>query len=219
MTENFESSILYPWFIFNNKTFGFDTDLLIQEFLKTKYIKIYNSTTEKILDALKSLIQQIIDDSFQYEKITELTKRFQLIINGSILEFYLNKAIALKLKRNSDSKWLFNGAYEVGADFVNEEGLGVEAKVYYSAESMTNKIIEANEGNHYIFHEASFVCCYLIKTRTYQWIRRTNSVYETFNDPNLDKLTSDSMPKTLPLCRCEEDFQTGEWILKSYYYN
>jgi uncharacterized protein YkuJ len=135
------------------------------------------------------------------------------------------EAEVLHLTRNSDSKWLFNGTYETGTDFTGQSGLKVEAKVYYSEESMAAKIEEANKGDKYIFHNADFVCCYLISTRRfiencpyhYQWLKRVNGKYEVYNDSKLDNLMRQSLPEKLPLCRCIENPITGEWELVPFY--
>ena len=184
MIKTFERSQTFPWFIYNVDTFGFDADLLAQEFFKKGYLKIYNTETEQVLDAMRALVQRIIDTSIEYqdESVKEPAKRLQIIINGNILEMYLKEAVEFKFTRNSDSKWLFNGSYEIGTDFTDKAGFGVEAKVYYSVDSMNSKILAANQGNKYIFHEALFVCCYLIKERRYQWLKCTNGLYDLYNN-------------------------------------
>ena len=224
--ENFDSSVNFPWFVYNTKTYGFDADALAKELFTKRYLRIYNNGSEQILDAVKAVVQQVIDNSIQYkdESVKDTAKRFQIIINGNILEIYLKEAEIFKLTRNSDSKWLFNGTYEVGADFTSEKGYGIEAKVYYSEESMTAKIEEANNGNKYIFHEADFVCCYLITTNRfideqpyhYQWLKRVNGSYVVYNDEKLDNKTKAALPEKLPLCRCRETF-SGEWELSPFY--
>lgn len=228
-SEIFESSKTFPWFIYNKITFGFDADVIAQALFSTGYIRIYNDGSEQVLDAVRAVVQQVINKSIQYkdESIKDPAKRFQIIINGNILEIYLKAAKQFALKRNSDSKWLFNGTYEVGTDFTSETGQDIEAKVYYSAESMNAKIKEANNGNRYIFHNADLVCCYLITTKRclngqpyhYQWLKCINNIYELFNDQNLDEWTAYLLPEKLPLCRCTENETTGEWELTPFYYS
>jgi hypothetical protein len=222
----FEYSTTAPWFLFNDETFGFDADKLVRSFWKNGRITICNTESEQFLDAMKDLVQKIINDSISYqdESVKDSPKRLQIILNGNILEIFL-EAAGLQLTRNSDSKWLFNGTYETGADFTGQSGLGVEAKVYYSEESMTAKIEEANNGNRYIFHNADFVCCYLITTKRvidnhpyhYQWLKRVNDKYEVYNDAKLDSLMRQKFPEKLPLCRCTENLSTGEWELVPFY--
>ena len=221
MIKDFESSTNFPWFVYNKETFGFDADALAEAFFKTGHIRIYNDGAENILDAVQAVVQQVIDNSIQYqdESVKDKAKRFQIILNGNILELYLKAADGFRLKRNSDAKWLFNGTYEVGTDFTSEEDYGIEAKVYYSEDSMTKKVEEANNGNKYIFHDALFVCCYLINTCTYQWLKRINNVYVPYNDEHLDDCTKAFLPKKLPLCKCIENQTTGEWELIPFYYN
>ena len=226
MVKTFECSAAAPWFIFNEETFGFDADKLFYELFEKGRLIIRNTGSELFLDAMRSLIQKIIKESVQYqdEAVKDPPKRLQIILNGNILEIYLKTAEALQLTRNSDSKWLFNGTYEVGADFTSDNGYGVEAKVYYSEDSMTAKIEEANKGNRYIFHDADFVCCYLITTKRlindspyhYQWLQRVNGKYEIYNDEKLDRLTRTSLPEKLPLSRCKET-PTGDWELTPFY--
>jgi hypothetical protein len=223
---NFEYSETLPWFIFNEETFGFDADKMLQDFQTKDKIIIRNTNSEKILDAMQALIAKIIEESFQYtdETVRQHAKRLQLILNGNILEAYLAQAEVFKLTRNSDAKWLFNGTYEIGPDFTSQRGKGVEAKVYYSEESMLAKINEANNGNSHVFHDADFVCCYLITTTKYannrpyryQWLRRVNGTYEVYHDFSLDELTRGHMPEKLPLCRCIEN-TSGEWEITSFY--
>lgn len=227
MTETFYSSQTFPWFVYNTKTFGFDADAVAKDFFEKGYIRIYNDGSEQILEAVRAVVQQVINKSIQYkdEPVKDPAKRFQIIINGNILEIYLKAAEEFKLKRNSDSKWLFNGTYEVGTDFTSEAGQDIEAKVYYSEESMNSKIKEANDGNRYIFHDADLVCCYLITTARYfnnrpyhyQWLKRVNNIYELYNDQNLDEWTAYLLPEKLPLCRCTENAITGEWELTPFY--
>lgn len=222
----FEYSTTAPWFLFNDATFGFDADKLVQNFWEKGHITICNTGSEQFLDAMKDLLQKIINDSISYqdESVKDLPKRLQIILNGNILEIFL-EAAGLQLTRNSDSKWLFNGTYETGADFIGQSGRGVEAKVYYSEESMTAKIEEANNGNRYIFHNADFVCCYLITTKRfidnrpyhYQWLKRVNGKYEVYNYSKLDNLMRQKFPEKLPLCRCIESPITGEWELIPFY--
>lgn len=222
----FEYSAAAPWFIFNEETFGFDADKLFYEFLEKGHITIRNIGSEQILDATRDLIQKIINESIQYqnESVKDPPKRLQIILNGNILEIYLKTAEVFQLTRNSDSKWLFNGTYEVGTDFTDEKGYGVEAKVYYSEESMTAKIEEANKGNRYIFHDADFVCCYLITTKRmidghpfhYQWLKRINGLYQVYNDQEFDDKIRKALPEKLPLCRCAEN-SLGEWELTPFY--
>ena len=225
MSSQFESSTAMPWFIFNDSTFGFDADKFAQELWAKGRLIIYNNGSEMYLKAIQDLIGQVIDNSYQYESVDDPAKRFQLIINGNILEIFLVQADAFNLTRNSDSKWLFNGTYETGADFTGPSGRTVEAKVYYSEESMAAKIEAANKGNKYIFHEADFVCCYLITTTRfidnkpyhYQWLKRINGKYELYNDVSLDNLTVKSLPEKLPLCRCIENSVTGNWEVTKFY--
>ncbi len=226
MTEIFETNHTFPWFVYNSKTFGFDADIVAKEFFEKRYIRIYNDGSEQVFDAVRAIVQQVIDNSIQYkdELVKDTAKRFQIIINGNILEIFLRDAEVFKLTRNSDSKWLFNGTYEVGPDFTSEKGYGIEAKVYYSEESMNAKIEEANKGNRYIFHDADFVCCYLITTNRvmenryfhYQWLKRVNGIYQIYNDSKLDSMTKNTLPEKLPLCRCTEN-SAGEWELTPFY--
>jgi hypothetical protein len=219
MSKNFESSKTFPWFVYNKETFGFDADAMAQEFFEKGYIKIYNDGTENILDATRAVVKQVIAKSIQYqdESVKNPAKRLQIIVNGDILEIFLKAATGFKLTRNSDSKWLFNDTYEVGTDFTSEEGYKIEAKVYYSEDSMMEKVKEANKGNKYIFHDALYVCCYLINTCTYQWLKCINNVYKQYNDKNLDDCTKAFLPKKLPLCKCIENNITGEWELVPFY--
>ncbi len=221
----FEYSTNAPWFIFNDETFGFDADKLVRNFWEKGHLIIRNNGSERFLDAMRDLLIKIGNDSIQYQDVKDPPKRLQIILNGTILEIFLMEAEVLHLTRNSDSKWLFNGTYETGTDFTEQSGLKVEAKVYYSEESMTAKIEEANKGNRYIFHNADFVCCYLITTRRfienypyhYQWLKRVNGKYEVYNDSKLDNLMRQEFPEKLPLCRCSENSSTGEWELVPFY--
>jgi hypothetical protein len=223
----FEYSTTTPWFLFNDETFGFDADKLVQDFWENGKLIIRNSESELILDAMRDLLIKIVNTSVQYqdEKIKNPPMRFQIILNGTILEIFLTKAEVLHLIRNSDSKWLFNGTYETGTDFTGQSGRKIEAKVYRSEESMAAKIEEANNGNRYIFHDADFVCCFLITTKRfinnhpyhYQWLKRVNGKYEVYNDAKLDSLMRQEFPEKLPLCRCTENSSTGEWELVPFY--
>jgi hypothetical protein len=204
--------------VYNTKTFGFDADAVAEEFFKKGYIRIYNDGSEQVLEAVRTVVQQVIDRSIQYkdESVKDQAKRFQIIINGNILEIYL-AASGFRLTRNSDPKWLINSTYEVGTDFISDDGCKIEAKVYYSDASMMKKVEEANQGNRYIFHGALFVCCYLIDTCKYQWLKCINNVYEKYNNEELDEFTALFLPKQLPLCRCTENKITGEWELTPFY--
>lgn len=226
MTKAFNYSATAPWFIFNEETFGFDANKLFKSFFEKGRLIICNVDSEKFLDAMRALLIKIINESIQYkdEAVKDPVKRLQIILNGNILEIYLEAAEGFQLTKNSDSKWLFNGTYEVGADFTSKEGSNIEAKVYYSVDSMNAKIEEANKGNRYIFHGADFVCCYLITTKRfieghpfhYQWLKQVNGRYEVYDEVNLDNLTRASLPEKLPLCRCKETIN-GEWELTPFY--
>ena len=89
MTTQFESSTLMPWFIFNDETFGFDADKFAQDLWAKGSLIIYQYDQE--LSALKDLIDQIIKKSYQYESVKDPPQRFQLIINGNILEIFLER--------------------------------------------------------------------------------------------------------------------------------
>lgn len=222
MNAEFETSKTFPWFIYNDKTFGFDADRLIEDFLDTKLVRIYNAAPEYYLSAVRDVVQQVRDTSYAYESVDKLHKRFQLIINGLILERYLQRAAGHLLIRKSDPKWVLNGTYESGTDFVTPEGIKVEAKVYYSELSMIEKVNAANRGNRYIFHDADYVCCYLITSQKYQWLRRVNGVYSTYEDSTVKQWSEANLPSQLPLCRCEEKFTPVgeiEWELHPFYFN
>ena len=228
MTKTFERSTTSPWFIFiPGETFGVDLTVFATEFwAKTKFI-IRNTSEERLLDALKTLVQKVIDDSIRYKDkdVTNPPKRFQIMVNGNILEIYLLAADVFGLIRKSDSKWLITGTYESGTDFISQNGKNIEAKVYFSEKSMTEKIEAANQGDRYIFHDADVVCCYLINTTRfiankpyhYQWLKRIEGQYVLYNDESLDNLTQESMPERLPLCRCSEDPTTGDWQIEPFY--
>ena len=226
---SFEYSTTVPWFLFNETTFGFNTDKIFQELQEKGYIKLYNDGSAQYLKAVQDIVNRVIDVSVHYQdkEVKNPAKRFQIIINGSILEIFLLKAEVFNLTRNSDPLWLINSDYETGPDFTSELSKGIEAKVYYSEESMAAKIEEANKGNPYIFHNADFVCCYLITTNRYldsqlfhyQWLQRVNGKYEIYNNINLDTKTRDFMPAQLPLCRCTETLNGAQWEIDSFYSN
>ena len=217
----FKTSKNFPWFIFNNeeKVYGFDADLIVDVLINGGQVTIYSTADEKVLEALKGLIQRVIDDTKHYQDKTmrDPAKRFQIIINGNILEVFLDKTGYFI--RNSDGKWLINSSYETGTDFTGLHGTRVEAKVYYSYESMYQKVEEANLGNRYIFHDAELVCCYLISSRSYQWLHKKDEKYEDFNDEGLRAWTKENLPATLPICRCVEDKINNTWTLVSWYRN
>ena len=219
MSDTFNTSQNFPWFVFNDKTFGFDADTIAYEFLKTGRVRIYNDGSEQVLTAVRDIINYVINTSYAYndEAVKDPAKRFQIIINGNILEIYL-KHSAFDFIRTSSSKWLINGSYDVGTDFVDSSGTKIEAKVYYSDASMRSKMLAANDGNRYIFHDADYVCCYLISEGVYQWLKRVDGIYVEHNDALFTNLTTKFLPEQLPLCRCITN-DAGEWELISFYNN
>ena len=219
MSDIFDTSQNFPWFVFNSTTFGFDADTIAYEFIKTRHIRIHNDGSEQVLTAIRNVIDYVINTSYAYqdESVKDPAKRFQIIINGNILEIYL-KHSAFDFIRISNSKWLINGSYDSGTDFVDDTGTKIEAKVYYSDESMHGKIFAANNGNRYIFHDADYVCCYLINESRYQWLKRINGIYVEHNDALFNNLTTKFLPKQLPLCKCKTN-SAGEWELVPFYNN
>lgn len=218
MTETFNTLDRFPWFLYNDKTFGFDADIVAEEFLKAGgYLRIYNVDEEQVLSAVCDVVTHVINTSYQYsdESVKILTKRFQIIINGTILEIFLENS-KFAFLRASDSKWLLNGTYDTGTDFVDSDGTKIEAKVYYSDETLQYKITAANNGNRYIFHDADYVCCYLINERKYQWLKRINGIYDRYDDKILNNLTTKFLPEQLPLCKCIER-NADEWELVPFY--
>lgn len=219
MSEQLETSASFPWFVFNDETYGFDADLVAQALFTDGYVRIYDTANERVLGALIVLVKQVIDNSKQYqdETVQDPAKRFQIIINGNILEVFLNKTGCFI--RNSDAKWLLNSTYETGTDFTGLQGTRVEAKVYYSYESMQQKVEEANNGNIYIFHDADLVCCYLINSCSYQWLYKKDGCYTDFNDKNIIAWTKNNLPAVLPICKCVEDKINHVWTLVPWYRN
>lgn len=153
------------------------------------------------------LMEHVIDTSYEYNEEDSFAKtkhgRFQMISNSTLGEVTI--ARYCKLIKKSSAVWLLDSSYEKGTDFISEDNVEIEAKVYKNINSM-NFYAKKGSVKYTVFHGAEYVLCYLIDSyegKHWHWLKKTNGVYSIYNDAGLEALTSKRLPAVIPICYCK----------------
>ena len=189
---------------------GIDFDQLTAHYLKNNcYVEITDPAEVSL--AIK-LMEHVIGTSFGYaEDSTDFSAtvhgRFQMIFNSTLEESNMEKT---GLFKRSNAVWLLTGSYEPGTDFVSDNGKQIEAKVYKNFGSML-KYAKKGSLDYTVFHGAEYVLCYLIdsyqldsssKFKHWYWLKKINNVYEVYYEEDLNSLTAECLPYSIPVCYC-----------------
>lgn len=178
---------------------------LIKQYLANNcYVEI---TDPVEVSLVRKLMRHIIDSSYGYnEESSDFAQtehgRFQMIFNSTLQELIAELA---GLVKKSKAVWLLTDSYEKGTDFQSTNGKQIEAKVYKNYDSMINY---AKKGSveYTVFHGAEYVLCYLVDShegKHWYWLKKVGSVYSIYSNEELDKLTSECLPKAIPICYCK----------------
>ena len=190
-----------PGFLSN----GIDFEQFVKHYLANNYYLVITDPVEVKLAA--ALMQHIIDTSYGYDGegsfALTLHGRFQMIFNSTLQEIIIREIGGL-IKR-SNAIWLLEGAYEKGTDFRSDNNVQIEAKVYKNVASM-KAYAEKGSKDYTVFHGAEYVLCYLIDShegKHWHWLKKVNGTYTVCANEDLNKLTSECLPATIPVCYCK----------------
>ena len=190
---------------------GIDFAKLVMYYLANGcYIEITNPAEVALI---RNLIKHVIDTSYGYDgDISDFAKtihgRLQMIFNSAIEELFLQKAGFYK---RSSAIWRLCDSYERGTDFQSMNGKQIEAKVYKNFDSMS-KYAKKGSKDYTVFHGAEYVLCYLInsfkpldseESKHWFWLKKINGVYDVYDDIELNNITDECLPKTIPICYCK----------------
>ena len=126
-----------------------------------------------------------------------------MIFNSTLQEIIVREQG--KLIKRSGAVWLLNGHYEKGADFRSEANVEIETKVYKNEASM-KAYAKKGSVEYTVFHGAEYVLCYLIDShegRHWYWLRKIEGIYTVYNNKELEDITSECLPATIPICYCK----------------
>lgn len=190
-----------PGFLSN----GIDFKLLVKHYLANNcYIEITDPTEVKLATAL---MEHVIGTSYEYNEEGSFAQtmpgRFQMITNSTLQEMVAEENGGL-IKR-SNAVWLLEGSYESGTDFRSSNNSQIETKVYKNEASM-QKYAKKGSEVYTVFHGAEYVLCYLIDSyelKHWYWLKKINGIYSVYSNTELDQLTSECLPATLPVCYCK----------------
>ena len=181
---------------------GIDFEQLVLYYLANNcYIEI---TDPAEVDLVIKLMRRVIGDSYGYKDDFASTEhgRFQMIFN-SVLEESLMQKVGLNKKSNA--VWLLTETYERGTDFQSSNGKHIEAKVYRDWDSMKAYAKKGSE-SYTIFHGADYVLCYLVnsyESKHWWWLKNNNGIYDVHYDHELNSITSECLPASIPICYCK----------------
>jgi hypothetical protein len=184
---------------------GIDFKLLVKHYLANNcYIEITDPAEVKLAIAL---MEHVIGTSYEYNEEGSFAQtihgRFQLIFNSTLQEMVAEENGGL-IKR-SNAVWLLEGSYESGTDFRSSNNSQIETKVYKNEASM-QKYAKKGSEVYTVFHGAEYVLCYLIDSyelKHWYWLKKINGIYSVYSNTELDQLTSECLPTTLPVCYCK----------------
>lgn len=184
---------------------GIDFEQLVYYYLTNNYrIEITDPAEVKLATAL---MEHIINTGHGYDDEDSFAKtihgRFQMIFNSTLQEIVAREKGGLT--KLSNAVWLLDDSYEKGTDFRSSEGIEIETKVYKNVTSMNNY---AKKGSveYTVFHGAEYVLCYLIDShegKHWYWLKKVSGVYSIYSNEELDKLTSECLPKAISICYCK----------------
>ena len=184
---------------------GIDFELLVDHYIANGYkLEITDPAEVRLVIAL---MEHVINTSYEYNEENSFAKtvhgRFQMIFN-SVLEELIIRRYGGLLKK-SDAIWLLEGSYEKGADFRSSQNAEIEAKVYKNEASM-KKYAKKGSVEYTVFHGAEYILCYLIEScegKHWYWLKKIDSTYSIYSNEELEQLTSDCLPATIPICYCK----------------
>lgn len=184
---------------------GIDFEQLVDHYLANNCrIEITDLAEVKLAIAL---MEHVINTSYEYDEEDSFAKtihgRFQMIFNSALEELIMKRYGGLLKKSNA--VWLLEGSYEKGADFRSSQNVEIEAKVYKDVNSMKNY---AKKGSveYTVFHGAEYVLCYLINSyegKHWYWLKKVNGIYTVYNNEELEQITSECLPASIPICYCK----------------
>lgn len=184
---------------------GIDFEQLFDYYVANNYkVEIVDPTE---VNLAMELMEHVISSSYEYNEEDSFAKtkhgRFQMILNSTMGEVIIDRYSSLIKK--SGAVWLLGGSYEKGTDFISEENVEIEAKVY---KNINNLNFYAKKGSmeYTVFHGAEYVLCYLIdghEGKHWHWLKKTDGVYTIYNNDALEELTSKRLPQTIPICYCK----------------
>ena len=185
---------------------GIDFEQLMDYYVANNYRVEITDTAE--VNLAVELMEHVINSSYEYNEEDSFAKtdhgRLQMIFNSTLGEVTINRYSSLIKK--SDAVWLLGGSYEKGTDFISEDNVEIEAKVYKNITSM-NFYAKKGSAEYTVFHGAEYVLCYLIDSyegKHWHWLKKTNGVYSIYSDEGLEALTSKRLPHTIPICYCKK---------------
>lgn len=165
-------------------------------------VDIFN---KKEIDLLYNITKYVIEASYGYDD-SEFLKtphgRAQVIFNSVLQEIIIEHYLGY-IKRSS-AIWSLTSEAESGTDFITDDGIKIEAKVYKDINSMTKFANKASE-NSSVFHKADYVLCYLIEShdgKHWHWLKNNAGIYSTDNIEQrfIDDLNK--LPKDIKICYC-----------------
>ena len=180
---------------------GIDFEPLVKYYLDNNCAKIVICEAE--FNLAMALMEYIIGTSYKYKNKDNRPLRFQMIFNSTLQELVI-QACSTLIKRSS-GLWSLSGHYEKGTDFISTENVEIEAKVYKDRDSML-EYAKKGSVDYTVFHGADYVLCYLIdsyENKHWYWLKKTNGIYDVYSDKALDKLTSERLPESIPVCYCK----------------
>lgn len=157
-----------------------------------------------------NLMKHVIGSSYGYKTdfASTIHGRFQIIFNSTLQETIVESA---GLNKRSNAVWLLTDSYEKGTDFQSNNGKQIETKVYKNRVSMDAAAKEGSK-DYRIFHGAEYVLCYLIdgyerdsnnNMKHWYWLKKINGIYTVYNNLELDNVTRECLPKSIPICYCK----------------
>jgi hypothetical protein len=183
---------------------GIDFKQLVLHYLSNNY---YTEIVDlKEIALATELMEHVIGTSISYQEdrtkhTAAIRRRFQMIFNSTMQELVSEQAGLIK---RSNAVWLLTGSYEKGTDFQSYNGKQIETKVYYD---WNNMLEYAKKGSidYTVFHGADYVLCYLINSynsKHWYWLKKINNVYNVYYEEELNNLTTECLPFSIPICYC-----------------
>lgn len=188
---------------------GIDFEQLVAHYLANGcYVEI---TDQAEIDLAINLMKHVIGSSFGYKNdfASSVNGRFQMIFNSTLQE---STAEPTGFIKRSNAVWLLTDSYEKGTDFKSFNGKQIEAKVYKNRDTMTNAAKDGSK-DFKVFHGADYVLCYLIDgyeldkdkntIKHWYWLKKINGIYTVYDNIELEDITRECLPKTIPICYCK----------------
>lgn len=184
---------------------GIDFEQLVDYYIANGCRLIIDDPEE--IKLVLALMEHVINSSYGYDEEGSFAKtchgRFQMIFNSTLEEIIMKRYGGLSKK--SGAVWLLDGSYEKGTDFWSNADVEIEAKVYKNFASMM-KYVAKGSTEYTVFHGAKYVLCYLIDShegKHWYWLKNIDGIYTVYNNTELDNITDECLPATIPICRCK----------------